>query len=127
MDCYDELGNRYQLPMYVLSSPTNLIEESSETDTGTDIDANTSPGAEVAIKLRLSTGKDLKLLVRTTDNILKVKRQVQAEEGIDAARQRWFFSGRLLNDKMHIEEAKIPKGFVVQVVVAAPNPTPVES
>merc|ERR550532_2810772 len=32
MDCYDELGNRYQLPVYVLSAPTNLIEESSEND-----------------------------------------------------------------------------------------------
>jgi hypothetical protein len=26
LDCYDELGTRYQLPVYVLSSPTNLID-----------------------------------------------------------------------------------------------------
>jgi hypothetical protein len=28
---------------------------------------------------------------------------------------------------MRIEEAKIPKGFVVQVIVTEPNPTPVDS
>ena len=26
LDCYDELGTRYQLPVYVLSPPTNLID-----------------------------------------------------------------------------------------------------
>ncbi|CAF1404186.1 unnamed protein product, partial [Rotaria sordida] len=26
LDCYDELGTRYQLPVYILSSPTNLID-----------------------------------------------------------------------------------------------------
>lgn len=33
-ECYDELGNRYQLPVYVLSGPTNMMEEHSETDQG---------------------------------------------------------------------------------------------
>jgi len=34
LDCYDELGTRYQLPVYVLSAPTNLIdgEQSSMND-----------------------------------------------------------------------------------------------
>jgi hypothetical protein len=36
-DCYDELGARYQLPVYVLSSPINLIDaEQSSTDSRTD-------------------------------------------------------------------------------------------
>ncbi|CAF2654011.1 unnamed protein product [Rotaria sp. Silwood2] len=26
LDCYDELGTRYQLPVYILSAPTNLID-----------------------------------------------------------------------------------------------------
>ena len=34
MDSYDELGNRYQLPVYVLSAPTNLIEDISESEAG---------------------------------------------------------------------------------------------
>ncbi|ESN91849.1 hypothetical protein HELRODRAFT_186188 [Helobdella robusta] len=30
MDCYDELGNRYQLPVYILSAPINLIKKDEE-------------------------------------------------------------------------------------------------
>lgn len=127
MDCYDELGNRYQLPVYVLNAPTNLIEDSSETDTNTDPDSTGSTGVEVPIKFRLSTGKDLKLMVRTTDSVLKVKRQIHSEEGIESSRQRWYFSGKLLQDKVKIEDAKIPKGFVVQVIVAPEDPAPVSS
>jgi hypothetical protein len=127
MDCYDELGNRYQLPVYVLSAPTNLIQESSDTDTATDTESGTSNGTEIPIKFRLSTGKDIKLMVRSTDTVSRVKRRLHAEEGIEPSHQRWFFSGRLLSNKMRIEEAKIPKGFVVQVIVTEPNPTPVDS
>ncbi len=127
MDSYDELGNRYQLPVYVLSAPTNLIEDTSETDTSADNDNVTSPGVEVPIKLRLSTGKDIKMVVRTTDTVLKVKKQIHTQEGVDPPRQRWYFSGRLLHDKLRIEEAKIPKGYVVQVIISPENLSPVES
>ncbi len=118
MDCYDELGNRYQLPVYVLSVPTNLIEDSSETDVLTDPDSGGSPGIEVPVKFRLSTGKDLKLMVRSTDSVAKVKKLIHTEEGVEASRQRWYFSGKLLQDKLKIEDAKIQKGFIVQVIIA---------
>ena len=123
MDCYDELGNRYQLPVYVLSAPTNLIEDTSETDTATESETTGSPGVEFPVKFRLSTGKDIKMTVRSTDTVFRVKKQLHAEEGIDPSRQRWYFSGRLLHDKMRIEEAKITKGYVVQVIVS-PEQTP---
>lgn len=29
-ECYDELGNRYQIPLYCLASPVNLVEDQSE-------------------------------------------------------------------------------------------------
>lgn len=118
MDCYDELGNRYQLPVYVLSAPTNLIEDASESDAGQDTDSG-SPGTEIPIKFRLSnSGKDLKLFVRTTDTVLKLKRRIFEKEGPDPAEQRWFFSGRLLNDKTKIGDMKIPKSYVIQVIVS---------
>ncbi|XP_014667493.1 PREDICTED: ubiquitin domain-containing protein 2-like isoform X2 [Priapulus caudatus] len=126
-ECYDELGNRYQLPVYVLSGPTNMIEEHSETDQGQD--SNATLGPEVTLKLRLSTGKDLKLLCRTTDTVLGAKRRLAELEGCEPQHQRWFFSGKLLNDKTRIEDAKIPQSFIVQVVInqPKPSPSPVES
>ena len=118
MDSYDELGNRYQLPVYVLSAPTNLIEDVSESEAGGDSE-NQSPGLEIPIKFRISSSnKDLKLYVRTTDTILKLKKRICDEMGIEPQRQRWFFAGRLLGDKLRVEDTKIPKNYVVQVIVS---------
>ena len=125
MDCYDELGNRYQLPVYVLSVPTNLIEENSEqSENGATEDLPpSSPGVDMLLRFRLSTGnKDFKLTVNTSDSMLKVKRQIHSLEGVETSSQRWFYGGKLLSDRMRIKDAKIPKGFVVQVIVAEPPP-----
>ncbi|RUS79441.1 hypothetical protein EGW08_012782 [Elysia chlorotica] len=120
VDCYDELGNRYQLPYYVLSAPANLIEDASESDTTPDTDANATPGVEQPIRFRLSTlSHDIKLQVCTTDSVLKVKKRIaEMQVGVEPHRQRWFYAGRMLSDKLHIEDCKIPKNHVVQVIVS---------
>ncbi|WAR22376.1 UBTD2-like protein [Mya arenaria] len=118
MDCYDELGNRYQLPVYVLGAPTNLLDDTSENDPPQDNDSKDPPGAETVIKLRISlTSKDIKIKVRTTDTMLKIKKRLFELEKIEPSRQRLFYSGKMLNDKLKIEDVKIPKGNVVQVIV----------
>lgn len=42
---------------------------------------------------------------------------LKSQEGIESSRQRWFFGGKLLGDKLHVEEAKIPQGYIVQVII----------
>ena len=43
LDCYDELGTRYQLPIYVLSPPTNLLDgEQSSIDSHADNESGSS-------------------------------------------------------------------------------------
>jgi len=123
MDCYDELGNRYQLPVYVLSAPINLLREGSEPDTTPHMDdittaPPTGPSIEVPIKLLLSTGKHVRLTVHSTDTIASVKRQVQAAASVDARRLRIFFAGKQLLDRQRISDAKIHRGYTLQVVVA---------
>lgn len=49
---------------------------------------------------------------------------MQNQEGLEPSRQRWFFGGKLLGDKMHIEEAKVQPGYVIQVIV---NPEKIDS
>jgi len=129
MDCYDELGNRYQLPVYVLSAPINLLREGSEPDPTTHTDDVSSsvpagPSVEVPIKLLLSTGKHVRLTVNSTDTIASVKRQVQAAAGVDARRLRIFFAGKQLLDRQRISDAKIHRGYTLQVVVAEHLPPP---
>lgn len=123
MDCYDELGNRYQLPVYCLSAPINLIEDNSEVDTPSpDSETSNGGGEEIVVKIRLSTtGKDTKMPVQTRETVMNAKRRLQALESIEPFRQRWFFGGRLLSDKMKIEEIKLQAGYVVQVIVSPGN------
>lgn len=117
------------LPIYCISQPTNLIKDEDISGTlSDDIDEekdNQPCGEETSVKLRLSTGKDLRLPVYTLDTILKVKKKLHKMEGVEPAQQRWFYAGRMLTDKMTIEEAKIQKSFVIQVIL--PQPTPVDN
>ena len=125
LDCYDELGNRYKLPEYVLSAPVNLIDEASETDTSPDTDTNHTPGVEQPVRFRLSNlTHDIKLQVSSTDSVLKLKKRIadmQEGVGVEPHKQRWFYAGRLLNDKLRMEDAGIPRNHVVQVIVSIPD------
>ncbi|KAI3365074.1 hypothetical protein L3Q82_010186 [Scortum barcoo] len=116
-ECYDELGNRYQLPVYCLAPPVNLISERSDEDPSDSPEPPAAPKKEFQLKVRLSTGKDLRLSASMADTIGQLKKQLQAQEDIDAAHQRWFFSGKLLTDKTRLQDTKIQKDFVIQVIV----------
>uniref|UniRef100_A0A8C9FR20 Ubiquitin domain containing 1 n=1 Tax=Pavo cristatus TaxID=9049 RepID=A0A8C9FR20_PAVCR len=121
-ECYDELGNRYQLPVYCLAPPVNLILERGEEEAAEPAEPLPNTRREFALKVRLSTGKDLRLSASMADTIGQLKKQLQAQEGIDLAWQRWFFSGKLLTDRTRLQETKIQKDFVVQVIVNQPLP-----
>lgn len=119
-ECYDELGNRYQLPVYCLAPPVNLITERSEEDPSDNPEPQTTQKKEFQLKVRLSTGKDLRLNASMSDTIGLLKKQLHAQEDIDVTHQRWFFSGKLLTDKTRLQDTKILKDFVIQVIVTQP-------
>lgn len=130
-ECYDELGNRYQLPVYCLSPPVNMIEERSDEPDGSDPDSgaadqstggtsDSGSGGECQLRLRLSTGRDLRLAVRSVDTVGVMKRRLQSQEGVPAATQRWFFSGRPLTDRLRLDQLNISRDYVVQVILSQP-------
>ncbi|XP_016897222.1 ubiquitin domain-containing protein 2 isoform X2 [Cynoglossus semilaevis] len=134
-ECYDELGNRYQLPVYCLSPPVNMIEERSDDLDCSDPDsgaADPSTGGtgesgsvgERQLRLRLSTGRDLRLPVRSTDTVGMMKRRLQSQEGVPAPTQRWFFSGRPLTDRLRLDQLNISRDYVVQVILSQPPASP---
>ncbi|XP_051946401.1 ubiquitin domain-containing protein 1-like isoform X2 [Xyrauchen texanus] len=118
MECYDELGNRYQLPAYCLAPPANLVSECNDHNVSEHPEPQEKK--EFQLKVRLSTGKDLHLSATMADSIRKLKKQLQIQEDINAASQRWFFSGKLLTDKTRLQDTKIQKDFVIQVLVSQP-------
>lgn len=71
---------------------------------------------------RVLTGKDVRLTASMADSIAELKKQLEEHEEIDVSRQRWFFSGKLLTDKTRLQDTKIQKDFVVQVIVNMNDP-----
>lgn len=59
----------------------------------------------------------MRLTASMADSISQLKKQLEEQEDIDVSRQRWFFSGKLLTDKTCLQDTKIQKDFVVQVIV----------
>ncbi|XP_048865813.1 ubiquitin domain-containing protein 1-like isoform X2 [Brienomyrus brachyistius] len=120
-ECYDELGNRYQLPAYCLAPPVNLISERCEEEVVEQPEPQVTHKREFQLKVRLSTGRDLRLTASMANTIGQLKKHLQAQEDIDVAHQRWFFSGKLLTDKTRLLDTKIQKDFVIQVIVSQPT------
>lgn len=121
-DCYDELGSRYQLPVYVLSAPTNLQLDSSDVD---DVPEKLSPsskkrkrGSELPIRLQLSSGPVLRLTMRTNDSVLLVRQHVSARADVDVSRVRLFFAGKQLTDNTRLKDAGLRKNYTMQAVLS---------
>ncbi len=102
-------------------------EDSSCSGGPHDLSSGSAPGssgangAEMAVRCRLSTGREIRLTARAGYTVSRLKRLVESETGFEASRQRWFCFGQTLPDRLRLEECKIPKGFVVQVVVHSPD------
>ncbi|XP_042872854.1 ubiquitin domain-containing protein 2-like isoform X1 [Penaeus indicus] len=126
-DCYDELGTRYQLPVYCLSYPLNILQRSPDKEGDNETEGSVE-GEEQVLKVRLSTtSKDVKLPVRSTDTIATAKRKLEMQENLGAVRQRWFYSGKLLGDRLHVCECNIQHNYVVQAIITEERMTPVDS
>lgn len=108
-----------------------MIEERSEELDGSDPDSgaadpstgsDSASGGECQLRLRLSTGRDLRLAVRSTDTVGMMKRRLQSLEGVPPSTQRWFFSGRPLTDRLRLDQLNISRDYVVQVILSQPPP-----
>lgn len=125
-ESYDELGNRYQLPAYTLAPPLNLVRESSNESEASEYTQKqappSSPRQEFQLRVRLSTGKDVRLTASMADSIWELKKRLEGQEDIEVSAQRWFFAGKLLTDKTRLQDTKIQKDFIIQVIVSLKPP-----
>jgi Ubiquitin-binding domain len=77
-ECYDELGTRYQVPVYCLSNPINIVKEDGGRDSPAECSEPIDGGSETVLKLRLSsTCQDVKLTLSTKDTIGVAKKRLQ--------------------------------------------------
>lgn len=120
-ETYDELGNKYQVPLYCLAPPENLIKED---DSSSKSSFNHKQGNKVSIRVRISdqNEKTCDFTVNEEELISSAKRRA-AEKFSIIGSQRWFCKGRIISDSMTVKQCKIPDGFVIQVIVSPPITT----
>lgn len=117
-ETYDELGNKYQVPLYCLASPENLIKED---DSSSKSSFSHKQGNKINIRIRISdqNEKTFDFTVNEEELISSAKRRA-AEKFSIVGSQRWFCKGRIISDAMTVKKCKIPDGFVIQVIVTPP-------
>jgi hypothetical protein len=127
--CYDSLGNKYVIPKYCITKPTNIIAddfpsnnrfgEKSKKDSF-DIGngrPSTPPfnsksrkptmdsSGRINLCVRLSSGKDVKFLINDSESISVVKSKLlQTETTLQKANIRFMCVGRILSDDNKISE-----------------------
>ncbi|XP_050733758.1 ubiquitin domain-containing protein 2-like [Eriocheir sinensis] len=118
-DCYDELGTRYQLPVYCLSFPLNILQSSPDKEGQVEPAEGSIEGEALVLRVRLSTTSiDTRLTVRSTDTIATAKKKLDLQEDLEGRRQRWFYCGKLLGDRLLICECNIHPSFIIQAIIS---------
>ncbi|XP_023322699.1 ubiquitin domain-containing protein 1 [Eurytemora carolleeae] len=119
VECYDELGTRYSIPIYCLSWPANLISATDRDSPAEFSEPVIIDPVELKVKVRISlTGLDVKLNLNSTDTISAAKKKLAEQEELpNDSRQRWYYGGKLLGDRTRIGEANIPPNHLIQCIV----------
>ena len=118
-DVYDELGNRYVIPRYCLSRPTNMASRDHLAMTSSASSSQQAVGEPVVLKIRVSSlRKDVRINVLSTDSIEVVKQKLLEEHGVEPSKVTMLFSGRVLANQTVVSELKIPRGHVIQAIVS---------
>lgn len=78
--------------------------------------AVTTVDEEFPISVRTTDGKNIRLMVLSSDTVEKLKQKIQAKEKIPSDRQRIFFSGKELEDNRTLSEYSIQAGTTVHLV-----------
>jgi len=122
VECYDELGTRYSIPVYCLSLPVNLVVEGAgDRDSPAEFSepVELEEGVELKVRVRVSlTGEDVRLVINSRDTVAQAKRKLHEQEGVgEPATQRWYFGGKLLGDKQTLGDTGVPSGYVIQCII----------
>lgn len=126
VECYDELGTRYSIPVYCLSWPINLINEADRDSPAEYSEPVISEPQELKVKIRLSmtdadtsmTAGDVRITLSTADSVAAAKKKLSEQEILPKdCRQRWYYGGKQLGDRMRLGDVNIPNNYVIQCII----------
>ena len=108
------------MPPYVLSQPTNILTSKPEPADALLPSSPVTMTPDMHLRVRMSIGdqiSDEKLPVNSLERVADVKERIRQNHNLGKSRIRLICCGKVLSDKTAIKDAKVPKSFVVQVIV----------
>ena len=137
-ECYDQFGNRYEIPHYCICDPVNLVTGApgSYKREGVTERSRGDPGPETMIRARLYVDEiELKIKTHENESIDMFKSQIQAatveytkgdahnagheDLPVEPNRMRLFANGRELKETETLSWVGVTAAHVVQVMVKA--------
>lgn len=124
---YDQRGFKYELPMYVLYEPRNLMSEAeleaqqdAQTAANVPLTAEQLNKAKKAIKtkIKFSTGmpdQELQFTGQTT--IAQIKLEIEKKFNINQAEQLFYFGGKQLKDTHSLYQVGYKSDYSLQCFV----------
>lgn len=103
--CYDQLGNKYEVPLYCFSFPSNITSGGLNPDGGNTEEKKDVTG-EKEIRIRLcNLGRDLELKVNMeiSNKVIELKESIEVKAKENKAefsknKMRLFINGREMKD-----------------------------
>jgi len=109
--CYDELGHRFLCPEFVLSEPSNIMDDEVELkprdSSSTAIMKHETEGLETVddadteynVKVRMSsTAKDIGVMFHGAENVVDVKKRLMQQAGVTGDVKLFLFGKPLRED-----------------------------
>ncbi|CAG8603187.1 9037_t:CDS:2 [Funneliformis caledonium] len=125
--CYDELGNKYVIPLYCIVEPTNLIDYNAEgSSEREDLDSKLLDEelteSEHIITIRLSSNaKDVKLNYNPKlDTIATLRAKLCTNQNLEIKKYhvRFFLLGRIFEDKTRLCDVSLENEQILQAFIS---------
>lgn len=142
---YDSTGNSYRLERWVFSNPSNIVSDADMAKIShSNRKTHVGPVLDLTLTIRISPSttsneQDVKLTVKSNHTGEQVKRALHeallsgahdqvpdaanpkvnkwAGKGLPPVRQRLLYRGRMIDDDVHMQEAGVASGTIVQVFI----------
>ena len=109
---FDEVGNRYDLPVYVINDASRYGAEKPLPKHQEGYN-----GYNVNLTVRSVKCRDTQLTVNTADTVAALKDKFAASSNFSAQNIRLFYNGKELKNEVQIYHYEVNDGIVVQAHV----------
>ncbi|SCU90164.1 LADA_0F02256g1_1 [Lachancea dasiensis] len=69
------------------------------------------------LTVKTLTGKEVDVVVDSTDKVYRIKEYLEEKEGIPPSQQRLIFQGKQIDDEMTISSANLSTGMQLHLVL----------